>query len=264
MKLTIIGSSGSMSGPASPASCYLLQAEGLDQATGETRAWSVLFDLGPGSFGALWNHLDPRDLDAVIFSHGHADHIADIISLEVHHRWHPTGPVDPLLIFGPAGIAERAQQIDGWATAEDFQGIFDFQVASAGQAFSVGPLTMTPFEGRHNVPSFGYRVSGPAEVDGASKTFAYTGDTDACDSIVSMATGVDLLLSEAAFTKNDAVRGIHLDGERAGTLASQAQVGALVLTHIQPWTDPDQVLADARTVWDGDISLAVAGEHHVL
>ena len=33
----------------------------------------------------------------------------------------------------------------------------------------------------------------------------------------------------------------------------------LVLVHIQPWTDPEEVLAAARTEFDGEIILGKAG-----
>lgn len=49
----------------------------------------------------------------------------------------------------------------------------------------------------------------------------YTGDTDYVSSVVDAARGVDLLLSEAAFSKKSAerVEGVHLTGKRAGTAA---------------------------------------------
>lgn len=90
MILTVVGVTGSMSGPASPASCYLLQAEGTD-SLGLPHTYSVVFDLGPGSFGQIWNYTDPTKLDAVVLSHLHADHCSDIVSMQVHRRWHPRG-----------------------------------------------------------------------------------------------------------------------------------------------------------------------------
>ena len=53
MRLTIVGCSGSYAGPASPASCYLVQEEQ------DGRTWSLLLDLGSGALGALQRHLDP-------------------------------------------------------------------------------------------------------------------------------------------------------------------------------------------------------------
>lgn len=257
MQLTIVGCSGSMSGPDSPASSYLLQANGPDE-NGSERTWSVVFDLGPGSFGALSKYVDPSDVDVVVFSHGHADHMGDVVSLYVHRRWNPNAPNGRQLIYGPENVEQRVQQIDGWATEEELHSVFDFQVAHAGIPFQVGPLKVIPYQARHNVPTFGYRVE---EQNGSRDTvFAFTGDTDTTPTITEMAFGADLLLSEAAFTKAEPVRGIHLTGERAGQLATEAQVKNLVLTHVQPWTDPDLIRQEAETTWAGPLSMAVAGE----
>ena len=46
MKLTIVGCSGSTSGPESPASSYLIQAPF------DGRTFSFVVDLGPGAIGA--------------------------------------------------------------------------------------------------------------------------------------------------------------------------------------------------------------------
>ena len=47
MRVRVIGSAGSMPGPASPASSYLVEAD-LDG-----RTWRVVMDMGSGAFGAL-------------------------------------------------------------------------------------------------------------------------------------------------------------------------------------------------------------------
>ena len=58
MRLTVVGNSGSYPGPASPASCYLLEAEH------DGRAFRVLLDLGSGALGALHTYVDPLTVDA--------------------------------------------------------------------------------------------------------------------------------------------------------------------------------------------------------
>lgn len=265
MRLTVVGCTGSMSGPNSPASAYLVQARGADPETGATRTWNVMMDLGPGSFGALWRYVDARKLDAVIFSHLHADHMGDVISLQVHRRWYPTGPLPPLLLAGPEGLLDRVRGIDGYASDEEYELEFRPHELKAGESLEIGPLTFTPYTANHTVPAFGLRVEGPSEGDPNRRVdLAYTGDTDTCDSIEEMARGVQLLLSESGFTAADSVRGIHLTGARAAQIAKKCGVGSLVLTHIQPWTPPEVVVREAREVWDGAISAAYAGATYSL
>lgn len=259
MRLTVVGSSGSMSGPDSAASCYLIQARGLDEETGQERTWSVVMDLGPGSFGQLWRHVDPADVDALLITHGHADHMADIISYYVYLKWHPKGHLPSLPTAGPQEIIERVHQIDGYATPDDVAGCFDFTALQPGSTLKVGPMTITAFPGKHPVETYGFRVEGPSEFDGReSVVFAYTGDTDACDAMAQMSQDVDLLLSECGFTDEVEVEGIHLSGSRAGQLAAQGNAGRLVLTHIQPWTDAAVPVAEAQSQYSGPVDIALA------
>lgn len=274
MKLTIIGCTGSMSGPQSAASCYLVQARGYDPAIRAERVWNVALDLGPGSFGALWNHIDPSDLDAVIFSHCHADHMGDVISLHVHRRWGPAQGRAPLLLAGTSNLLDRIRQIDGCPPEEDYAADFRIHTMEAGEVFECGPLRVTPVEGWHSVASFGVRIEGPSEVLTASAspegevrstaTMLYTGDTDYCQSMVEGAQGVDLLLSEAGFTLADEVEGIHMNGVKVGRLASEAGVGRLVVTHIQPWTEPSVVVDEVRQSWSGALDVAASNQVYVI
>lgn len=271
MKLTVIGCSGSMSGPASSASSYLVQADGVD-GSGRERTYSVVLDLGPGSMGQLLNYLDPEDLDAIVISHCHADHMVDLVGMHVYRRWNPTGALGPVLTLGPAELPARLNGVDGTPASETYATEFTFVTAVPGQAVHVGPMTITPYPAVHPVEAYGYRIEGPSEhtgPDGQALTasLAFTGDTDLSEPIAQMADGVDLLLAEAAFVEGrDTVRGMHLTGKRAGQLAAgtstevpHAPVGHLVLTHIQPWTDPGVPLRNAAMVYDGPLEAAGAG-----
>ncbi|QWW20181.1 MBL fold metallo-hydrolase [Schaalia sp. 19OD2882] len=261
MELRIVGCTGSMSGPHSSASCYLVRARGMDPVTGVVRWWNLALDLGPGSFGQLWRHIDPVDLDAVVFSHCHADHMADVISLHVHRRWGPAKGRAPIVVAGPAGTIDRIRDIDGCGPGEDYAGEFRVQELIAGQNVQIGPLSLVPSPAWHSVPAFGVRISGPDEADPfRTVTLFYTGDTDECDTILEGARGVDLLLTEVGFTRADTARGIHMDGERAGRLATRAEVSAVVATHIQPWTPVEVALEEVRRTWSGPLVAAQAGQ----
>ncbi|MDR1152364.1 MAG: MBL fold metallo-hydrolase, partial [Bifidobacteriaceae bacterium] len=106
VRLTVVGCSGSMAGPDSPASCYLVQTEDL-----AGRTWSLILDLGSGAFGRLQRYIDPARIDAVCFSHLHADHCADIVGLAVWAKWAPGGPLAPIPVYGPSGTVGRIRQL---------------------------------------------------------------------------------------------------------------------------------------------------------
>jgi ribonuclease BN (tRNA processing enzyme) len=270
VRLTIVGSAGSMSGPASAASGYLVQAE-----DGNGRTWSVALDLGPGAFGQLMNYVDPRRLDALLVSHLHPDHMADVSSAQVFLRYHPDGESPPLRTVGPEGTAERIGAVC-WISDAEVARQFVVEEYTDGGELTVGPLHVRTVRMNHPVPAFGVRITGPA-AGGGSAQVAYTGDTDSCAAAARLADGVDLLLCEASFQegREDFVRGIHLTGLRAGRLAAGTgdddgaalppgasagrPVGRLVLTHLPPWTDPDVVVAEARSAYHGPVDVAAPG-----
>ncbi|MDO5494493.1 MAG: MBL fold metallo-hydrolase [bacterium] len=263
MRLTVIGCTGSMSGPASAASCYLLQAEGPGE-DGAPRTWSILLDLGPGAFGQLMGVCDPGAVDAVLLSHLHADHMTDMISYHVYRRWHPNGALGPVPVYAPEGGLERVRGVGGDGPEEDYSGEFDFRTIHSGEPFEVGPFQVTPVRVEHPVEAYALRIAGPAE-DGGEAVLTYSGDTDACEGLAEAASGADLLLSEAAFVDGrDETRGIHLTGSRAGQVAAAAGATRLVLTHIQPWTDPELVSGPAREAFSGAVDVAVSGASWTL
>jgi ribonuclease BN (tRNA processing enzyme) len=257
MLLTIVGCSGSVSGPESPAASYLVQA------LYEGRTFSLVVDLGPGAFGALYRYLDPKQVDAYALSHLHPDHCLDLCACYVATRYSPTAPWPRRPVYGPVGTAERISRAydvpvrDGGIieNGPGFADTFDFRDWQPSQ--QIGPFTVTTVPVDHPVEAYGIRIEENVP-DGGS--LVYSGDTGPCDALVEIARGADLLLVESAFMdRPDTPLGLHLNGRQAATIGEQAGVGQVVLTHIPPWHDPDQVLAEAVPHFSGPVSLAVAG-----
>jgi len=73
VRITVLGCSGSVVGPDSPASGYLLRAPDTSP---------LVIDFGGGVLGALQRHADPGSVH-VLLSHLHADHCIDLPSLFV-------------------------------------------------------------------------------------------------------------------------------------------------------------------------------------
>lgn len=247
MRLTVVGCSGSLPGPTSPASCYLLTAEHED------RTWRVLLDLGSGALGALQRHADPLTLDAVVLSHLHPDHCLDLAGLHVLRAHGPRPATEDLAVHAPPGAAERMARAYGVTEAQPMTRMAFVDLVD-GAAFRVGPFKVTPFAVAHPVPAFGLRV----EADGA--VLAYTGDTDTCPGLGPLMAGADLALVEASYLEGrDENRGVHLTARRAAQAALDAGARNLLLTHLPPWTDPQDALAEAAQVWHGELGTARAG-----
>ena len=54
----------------------------------------------------------PCELDALALSHCHADHMGDIISLQVYRKWGPGAAASALPLYGPAETMRRVRQIE--------------------------------------------------------------------------------------------------------------------------------------------------------
>lgn len=246
MRLTVVGCSGSYPGPDSPASCYLLEEEH------EGRTWRVLLDLGSGALGALQRYADPLGVDAVLLSHLHADHCLDLAGYYVLRKYHPAGPQPRIPVWGPEGTADRMARAYDLPADPGMHHEFDFRAWDG--PVDVGPFTVTPVPVAHPVPAFGLRVAA------GGSTLAYTGDTGPTPALDDLARDVDLLLAEASFrTGDDNPVDLHLTGADGGAVAARAGARRLVLTHVPPWHDPQDALAEARTAYDGPAELAVAG-----
>jgi ribonuclease BN (tRNA processing enzyme) len=242
VKLTVVGCSGSFPGPDSPASCYLVDAEGF----------RLLLDLGSGALGPLQRHVGVDEVDAVVLSHLHSDHCLDMCSYYVARRYHPGGPLPPIPVYGPAGTGERLARAYDPSAGSGMTDEFRFHTYPDG-AFDVGPFRVTAVAVSHPVETHALRV------EHGGRVLAYSGDTAPCDGLVRAAKGADTFLCEASFhVGRDTVPDLHLNGREAAEHATRAGVGRLLVTHIPPWNDPQRTLAEAATAYDGPTELARA------
>ena len=247
MRLTIVGCSGSFPGPDSAASCYLLEAPY------DGRTFRLLLDLGNGALGPLQRHADVDCIDAIALSHLHPDHCMDMCSYYVVRKYHPTGALPTLTVYGPDGTHDRLATAYGLPMAPGMREQFDF-ITYPETAFDVGPFTLDVTRVDHPVAAYAIRVTHEG------RSLVYSGDTGPCTSLEQIAKDCDFFLSEASFVET-AVNppSLHLTGRQAAEAAQRAGVGRLVLTHIPPWYDGDAVLGEAVPHFDGPVSLASAG-----
>lgn len=244
MRLTVLGCSGSVVGPDSPASGYLLQAPDTPP---------LVIDFGPGVLGPLQRYADPGSVH-VVLSHLHADHCLDLPGLFVWRRYHPSAATAPFpkgLLYGPSDTWSRmgAASSPYGGEIDDITDIFEVRHWVTGEPVTFGALTVTAQLVCHPTESYGMRFTDPS-----GATLVYSGDTGFCDSIIDLARGADVFLCEASWTHApDRPPNLHLSGTDAGRIAAAAGVRELLLTHIPPWTSREDVLAEAKAEFDGPV-----------
>ncbi len=255
MRLTVLGCSGSGPGPRSPSSGYLVQAG----------ATNLLLDLGNGTLGALHRHLDPFALDAVLLSHLHADHCADMASLVVYRRFHPSPPYDPMArrlpVYAPAEAADRLAAAYASSAGEraetDLSDVLEFRELGDGLTTEVGGCTVRVAAVDHPCEAYALRI------EHGDASLVYSGDTGPCDALVALARGADVLLCEATWPHvtsswSEPPPGVHLSGRQAGEHAAAAGVGRLLITHVPVWFDGAELADEARAAFGGPVELVAA------
>ena len=224
MKLTVLGMNGPFPAALGATSGYLLES-------GSTR---VALDLGSGTLGRLTALGAPEDLDALVLTHWHFDHCSDLLPLIF--RLEAAGAA--LDVYAPADESSAVRKIAEQAAC------LRLHTVQPGDQAEIGGLRLRFFAARHPVPAIMVR----AEAEG--KAFCYTGDTNTVDGLAAFADRADLLLADGLFPTALWAEGKpHLSAALAAKLAADADVRALVLTHLNPNIDPGILLEEARPVY---------------
>ncbi|SOD72646.1 ribonuclease BN (tRNA processing enzyme) [Jatrophihabitans sp. GAS493] len=238
MKLTILGCSGTVPGPDSPASGYLVEHEGF----------RLLLDLGQGALGALQRFARPEQIDALLVSHLHPDHFIDMTGLATYLRWGPARLYRRLPVIGPVDTEARLSAACGDpGHPNDLSEIFDFRTPTDGE---LGPFQLDFARMRHPIACDGVRISA------GGRSLVYSGDTGPTKALVTLARDADLLLCEAALEPGQVLPELHLTGREAGEHAAAAGVGRLIVTHVPPWVSRTQAADEAQQTFDGPVTAA--------
>jgi len=244
MRLTVLGSNASAPSRTNPGSGYLVEVDGF----------TVLLDAGPGVFMKLAAIMDPGLLDAVLISHTHVDHCADILGLFAYMAYGPSGPT-PIPVYGPAGLRDHLAAFARAGPGHPFDDVLEFHDRTPGDRTEIGPADVTWGEAIHPVPALVSRI------DVGSDSLVFTGDTGPGGDLLEIATGASLLLCEATLQGIRDLRtyDYHLTAGDAGEIASWAGVDELALTHIPSDRDPQLSIEQAAGAFAGVVSYAAPG-----
>lgn len=239
--LHVLGCAPAGGNPGEPCSGYLVTAGGS----------RVLLDCGPGVLSSLLLR-DAAALDAIVLSHLHFDHVADLIPLGFAHtfglasEWKP-----PALYAPPGGEARLAALCEASGHGADHLTACGLTVGEydPSAVLAIGDARLTFRELSHPGVSHAIRVEAGGGV------FVYSGDSAVTPAFGEHADGADLLLSEAtALPSSD----VHMPAGEVGRIAREAGCKALVLTHLGALERP-AALRQARETFGGPVHAAVLG-----
>ncbi len=244
MKLTILGSGTCAVTLRRSCSSYYLYADGKH----------ILIDIGFGALRRLTEAgVDYRDIDVVLCSHYHLDHISDLSPLLMALRYTPGFERQkPLTLIGPKNFRKflygcRDLFGDWLLPTDDEYKLLIYELDT--EQLELDGCLIKARNTFHTHPSNGYRI----ECNG--KSIMYSGDSGPCDELVELAANADLALIECSFPDNEPFER-HLTPRQAAEIARDAKVKKLVLTHFYPMMDEVDVLAACTPIYKGAVSVA--------
>ncbi|AOR36577.1 MBL fold metallo-hydrolase [Streptomyces fodineus] len=232
-ELTVLGTCGAWPEAGRAASGFLLEGDGF----------RLVVDLGYATLPRLLARCSASEVDAVVITHEHPDHCADLSALcrALLLGGERRGRVP---LYCPPGVLERVQAME---PTEELREVFDPHPLPGG--YEVGPFRL---DGRllpHHVPHAGLRLTGPG------LTVAYSGDAGPDRALGELAAGADLLVAGATL-QGPAAEPYLLSAAQAGRLAADAGAERLLLTHFWPGAERRRSVAEAGAAYGGEILAA--------
>jgi ribonuclease Z len=257
MDVVLLGTGSPLPDPQRAGPATLVRAGGV----------TLLFDCGRGvlmRLGAVGS--GAAQLNAVVLTHLHSDHITDLNDL-ITSKWVMSFAPAPLRVIGPPrtqevvdGILVSLQPDIGYRIAhhEDLTWgpIVEVSEVSDGVVFDEGGVRVlaAPTDHRPVQPTNGYRIEHDA------RAVVIAGDTVPCEGLDRLCAGADALvhtvirddvIKQVAVQRLRDILDYHSSVADAARTAARAGIGTLILTHYVPGLVPG----------DEDAWRALAAEH---
>jgi len=216
MKIVFLGTNGWYTSPTGNTACILI----------DSKDYYVILDAGNGIY-KLDQYIKEDKPIFLFVSHFHIDHVSGFHTLakfkflqglnvcvaDGREKDFQTLVNPPFTI----GFKKQPKNIKNLS--------IDVRLYELSENKNSLPFPVSCIELFHAYIGHGYRF----ELDG--KIIAYSGDTGICENSIKLAKNADLLIHECSYDKPRNDNWGHVDPTAAATLAKQASVKKLILTH---------------------------------
>ncbi|OJF96477.1 MBL fold metallo-hydrolase [Alkalibacterium sp. 20] len=228
MKVTILGFYGGYPTNGIGTSAYLIESNGFH----------LLLDVGSNSLLTLEKYVDPIYLDAVLLSHYHHDHIADL------------GVLQFTRLLKRDSKGNKPHLLPIYCHNEDIVNFnqMSFGNVSQGIAFNeqseltIGPFKIEHMKTLHPVPCYAFKIT----EEKSDKIMIFTGDSGYKEDFIVFAKDADLLIADSNFYEGMENHTVHMTAKECGRIANKAKVKKLILTHLPQTGKLDQLVEQAK------------------
>jgi ribonuclease BN (tRNA processing enzyme) len=246
VNITVLGKSPAWQDADGACSGYLVRGGGK----------TVLLDCGPGVFAKLRRRVDYVDVDAVVITHLHADHVLDLVPYASGLRYGPHS-ARPKLYAPPGALEAFAGMCHATnMTADHIVLAFDVTIYDPADTLAIGELAVRFQPVPHYIPA------NAVEFAANGSRFTFSADCGPNQALCDFAAGTDLLLIEATLPVSDGEG--HLTPREAGEHAAKAGAKRVVLTHFSDELDVEWARAEGALGFGAPVDAAHEGATYEL
>jgi ribonuclease BN (tRNA processing enzyme) len=263
VRITVLGKSPSWQDAGGACSGYLVQDAGH----------ALLLECGSGVFSKLRCACDYVDVDAVVISHLHADHLLDLVPFSYALTYAPRQQPVPVAgwpgterparprLYAPSGAREFFRRLVGcWGDEELIEQAFTLHEYDERDELEAGPFAVRFCEVPHYTATYAVELS----CDRGGR-LTYSADCSPNTELVRFAHDTDMLLIEATlpWPEQTGERG-HMTPREAGEQGRRARARRVVLTHFSDEVDPAWACAEGADGFGQPVELASQGAVYTL
>ncbi len=228
MHLHLLGTGAALSDASRTTT--MLALEGTDSV--------VVIDCGGDVIQRLLSAgIDLDLIELLLLSHEHADHVSGF-PLFMEKLW-LSGRRRPIQVRGPSSALDQARRAFATFNTSGWEGLPEIEwgpvpLEEEATVYEGDEWQITSSPGTHSVPVAGFRIRHSP----SGRVVTYSADTEPAPAIERLARGADVLVHEATGDFKG-----HSSAVQAAEVARAAGVRKLVLVHLPPEIDEEEIVA---------------------
>lgn len=244
IQLRILGCAGGYPDAGNPTSGYLVSYGNKN----------ILIDCGSGVLSELQKHGPISQIDAIILTHLHSDHISDIPVLKyalemkkLHHE-----EIHPIPVYAPQNPQKQRESIMG----DENLVLYSISEDSAVELFGA---IITFRHTKHSVECYSVRI------DYNGSVISYSSDTSFDPGLNEIFENADLAIMDCGSLDNDPYSSRnHMSPGECYSIFLHSNIKRVVLSHLIPYYNIFDVIKEASDKGDWPFEIAQLNNVYII